>query len=339
MKRFITLLLLISFGVIAYAGDVARKGTTGADQLLIPVGARGIATGGAFISSVTGLEAIYYNPAGLDITRRTEGMFSQMSYIADINVSYFAAGTSLGDFGSVALSFKSIDFGDIPVTTIDNPDGTGATYSPGYLTAGLTYSKIITDRVSIGANFKVVNESILNTSATGFAMDFGVQYRFEKSITIGAAVKNIGTNMQYTGTDLQYKVDVPGGAPGSTKGVFEVATEPFQMPSFFELSVGYDFQFDKDNKLALAGTFVNNNAFEDQMRLGLEYGFMNMFYARAGYIVQTENTSSSLYDLTFGAGVDYKLTDGIGLIFDYAFRQVKEFPNPNHVFTVKLAVQ
>ena len=42
------------FSASIYAGDVARKGTTGAEQLLIPVGARGIATGGAFVSNLVG---------------------------------------------------------------------------------------------------------------------------------------------------------------------------------------------------------------------------------------------------------------------------------------------
>ena len=46
MKKFFTIILLSIFAASLYAGDVARKGTTGAEQLLIPVGARGLATGG-----------------------------------------------------------------------------------------------------------------------------------------------------------------------------------------------------------------------------------------------------------------------------------------------------
>lgn len=334
MKRALTIILLIALLVPAFAGDPARKGTTGAEQLLIPVGARSIATGGAFLSNVTGLESIYYNPAGLDVLKRSEGMFSQMSYIADINVTYFAGGTSLGDFGSLALSFKSLDFGDIPVTTVDNPDGTGSTYSPGFITAGLTYSKIITDRVSIGATFKVISETIMNTNATGMAIDFGVQYRFEKYFSLGATVKNIGTNMQYTGTDLEVKTILPGALPGTKNASYTAVTEPFQIPSFFEMSLAYDYQFNEDNRLAVAAAFVNNNSFEDEVKLGLEYGFMNNFFIRGGYNLLAENNSQNSYGLTAGAGIDYKF-EGIGFVFDYAFRQVKDF-DPNHIFTVKL---
>lgn len=69
-----------------------ERGINGAEELLIPVGARSIATSGAFVANVMGLESIYYNPAGLDISQRTEAMFSYMNYIADINISYLAIG-------------------------------------------------------------------------------------------------------------------------------------------------------------------------------------------------------------------------------------------------------
>ena len=68
MRKFFTF-ILIMWSVFVYAGDDSRKGTTGADELLIPVGARGIATGGAFLSNITGLEALYYNPAGFSQTK------------------------------------------------------------------------------------------------------------------------------------------------------------------------------------------------------------------------------------------------------------------------------
>ncbi len=340
MKKFVTIILLAMFSASLYAGDVARKGTTGAEQLLIPVGARGIATGGAFVSNLVGLESIYYNPAGLDRTSGAEAIFSYMNYIADVNVSYFGVGTSLGDLGSVGLTFKSLDFGDIPVTTAEFPDGEGRTYSPGFITVGLTYSKVITDRISIGTNFKLVNESIENTSATGFAIDFGVQYRFDNHISIGATLKNIGANMQYSGAELQQQsTTINGSAPGSPGGTFEIVAEQFQMPSYFELSASYNFLLDEQNDLLLGSTFVANNSLEDAMNFGLEYGFMKMFFLRGGYNLSLGSDSNSIYGLTAGAGVNYNMGSGIGISFDYAYRDVKDFPTSNHIFTVKLAFQ
>lgn len=338
MRKFLTVLLIIAGSLAAYAGDPTRKGTTGADQLLIPVGAQSIATGGAFLSNVTGLESIYYNPAGLSQTSGSEAMFSYMSYIADINVSYFAIGTNLGDFGSFAFSIKTFDFGDIPVTTFTSPDGDGTTYSPAFLTAGITYSKVITDRVGIGVNAKVISESILDVTATGFALDFGVQYRFPSNFSIGAAVKNIGTNMVYSGSNLQVSTGIPGTTPGSAPGAYEVIAEEFQIPSYFELSTAYHYNMNEENSILLGTTFRNNNVMEDQLKFGVEYGFSNTFFVRGGYDLLLENTSDNTFGFTFGAGLNYSFADGMGLAFDYAYREVKDFPTPNHIFTVKLAI-
>jgi hypothetical protein len=341
MRKFFTF-ILIMWSVSVFAGDSSRKGTTGADELLIPVGARSIATGGAFLSNITGLEALYYNPAGLSQGKGTEAMFSFTTYLADINVSYFAIGSNIGDFGSLALSVKTLSFGDIPVTTVDNPDGTGSNYSPGYITAGITFAKIITDRVCVGVTAKVINETITDVHATGFAVDFGVQYRFPSNLSIGAAVKNIGTNMSFSGNSLQYPTNLNGANLGSPTANYNVPTEEFQLPSYFELSTAYDYNLNEENKLMVGATFRNNNVTDDEIRLGLEYGFQNMFFVRGGYISSLESTSGPISNInngfTFGAGVSYSFADGMNFVLDYSFQQVKEFPNPNHTFAVKLSI-
>ena len=319
-----------------FAGDVARKGTTGADELLIPVGARGIATGGAFLANLTGLESIYYNPAGLDVIPQTEAMFSYMNYIADINVSYFAASTSLGDVGSIGLSIKSLSFGDIPVTTADFPDGTGDNYSPDFIVLGLTYSKVITDRISVGTNVKLINETIVNTTANGFCIDVGVQYRFDSHLSIGASMKNIGPNMKFSGPDLQQTTEIQNTFLGTNNGTFEISTEEFQIPSYFELSATYTYPFNEQNSLALASTYTANNALEDKFLFGLEYSYLNTLFLRGGYNMLVQNMDQSIYGFTAGAGISYQIADQIGVGFDYAFRDVKEFPSANHIVTVKL---
>lgn len=339
MKRFYLLIMIFVVSQIIFAGDPSRKGTTGAEQLLIPVGAQGIATGGAFLANITGLEAIYYNPAGLDLGHSSEAMFSYMSYLADIGVSYFAVGTRLGELGSFAFSFKSLDFGDIPITTLENPDGTGAEYSPTFITAGISYSKGITDRVSVGVNAKLIQETIVNSSATGFALDFGVQYRFGTNLSIAAAVSNIGTNMTYGGSDLQSTTDIPGTVPGALPGVYQAVAEEFQIPSYFELSTSYRFTINEQNNLNVATRFRNNNVAEDQLAVGLEYNFMQTFFVRGGYDMMVQNNADQIYGPTFGAGLNYSFAEGMGINFDYAYRVVQEFPNPNHIFTVKLFLE
>ncbi|MBU0474034.1 MAG: PorV/PorQ family protein [Bacteroidetes bacterium] len=337
MKKIIVLILLFNITAV-FAGDVSRKGTTGADQLFIPVGARSIATSGAFVASVMGTESIYYNPAGLNRSNSSEAMFSYMNYIADINVSYIGVAGYLGDLGSIGFFMKTFDIGDIPQTTINDPDGNGVFYSPSLYTFGVTYSKLVTDRVSVGVNLKMINESIMSTSTTGFAIDFGVQYAFSKDFHIGVVVNNVGGNMKYDGQDLQVKTSLPGSYPGSVPAAYTAVTEEFQIPSYYELSLAYKFNLDAANGLALGGVFRNNNNLEDEMRFGLEYDYSRMFYLRAGYSLMMENSDQSIYTYTVGAGINMKLMDALNARFDYAFRPVNEFPTDNHVFTLMLGV-
>lgn len=339
MKKLITIIILLAFASFNYAGDPARKGTTGAEQLLVPVGAQGIATGGALLANLKGLESIYYNPAGLDYNSNAEAMFNYMSYLADINVSYFAVSAKVEGIGSFALSIKSFDVGDIAVTTNDFPDGTGAKYKPSFVTLGLTYSKIVTDRISVGANFKLISESIDNSNANGFALDVGVQYRFNEQLGLGVSVKNIGTNMRYSGGLLQGYTNVPGTIPGAKTGVFEIVSEEFQIPSYFEMSIAYDYVFNAQNNLLVGSTYTANNALEDIINLGGEYSFMKTFFVRGGYRMFTENNGNTPFGFTAGAGVKYDVLPNVGVCFDYAYQDIKEFPTSNHIFTLKLELK
>src|SRR5262249_43429900 len=59
----------------AWAGSDGRKGTNGAVELQIPVGARSTALGAPSTSDVSGAEATFWNPAGLAGLDGTEVVF------------------------------------------------------------------------------------------------------------------------------------------------------------------------------------------------------------------------------------------------------------------------
>ena len=174
-----------------------RIGTNGASELLIPVGARYIAMGGAPIATVKGVDAIYWNPAGVARANYTaDVMFSHMSHIADININYVALALKFGSVGTVGLNVKALDIGDIAVTTEESPDGTGALLNPQFIITGLTYSRALTDRISVGATVNLISEQLERATASTIAFDFGVQYRDLASInglSIAVAVKNLGS--------------------------------------------------------------------------------------------------------------------------------------------------
>src|SRR5512137_2251626 len=80
----LVLVLLAGVAVPALAGSNGRKGTAGAPELSIAVGPRGTALGGAVVSDVTGVESMFWNPAGLGTLTKTEAMFSHTQYFADM---------------------------------------------------------------------------------------------------------------------------------------------------------------------------------------------------------------------------------------------------------------
>ena len=142
-------LALLSATATAGGGD--RTGTSGSAQLLIPVGARGIALGSSYSAGISGLNAIYYNPAGLSASKHSaEATFSHMQSFGDMGVDYAAVGAQFQGFGYLAFSVKSLSFGDIDLTDERNPDGTGATWSPTFVALGLTNSRALTDRIRAG---------------------------------------------------------------------------------------------------------------------------------------------------------------------------------------------
>ena len=82
--------------IAAFAGNTNRTGTAGAQELLIPTGADGIALAGSNIAFTSGVDAIFWNPAGLARgSFNTEAFFSHESYLADIGVDYGAVGVNV----------------------------------------------------------------------------------------------------------------------------------------------------------------------------------------------------------------------------------------------------
>lgn len=340
MKRSVLFAVLLLVGVAtALGGDVKRKGTSGAPEVLIPVGARGIATAGGFLASQTGVEAIFYNPAGVAAAPQSEAMFSHMSYFADITYNFGAVSANFPEIGAFALSISSLNYGDIPVTTTEFPDGDGTNYSPSAIVAGLTYSRVITDRVSAGLTAKLLSETIMSTSANGFALDFGVQYHFTSGLIIGATLKNIGSKMSFSGSDMQRISSIAGTSPGTQGTVSEPVVESFEIPSWFELGVSYGWLMAEDNLLNVGVAFRSHNTMEDQLLGGLEYTFADIFSIRAGYDYLMGNADLAIFTYSLGAGVKYQFEGGgPSVALDYAWRPVKEFPTDNHMFTVKLGL-
>src|SRR5262249_56741179 len=80
MRSMVPALLLCLFAGLALAGNQQRTGSSGAQELLIPVGARGIGLGRANLGFADRAETMYWNPAGVSrATGNVDTLFSNMS--------------------------------------------------------------------------------------------------------------------------------------------------------------------------------------------------------------------------------------------------------------------
>ncbi len=327
-----------------FAGTIRSTGTAGASQLLIPVGAENIAVSNANIATVSGVEALFQNPAGIaKYDGSAQAMAGTMSYIADINVTNFGLLTNFGKIGTIGLSVKSLDFGDIPITTYNETEGTGATFSPRFMTIGVTYAKSFSDRVQFGVNFKLVSEAIINTKASGLAIDLGVQYQFpDMPLYIGVVLKNLGSRMEFQGSDLEQKLFPDGAEPGSINERFRIKAEEFDLPSQFDISLSYDVIPD----LSLMGTFTQNSFSQNTGSFAAKYSFKDFAWVAAGTQIGLASSSDqpadvtddewaewtdTLFGYTFGAGVAIPLGEfkvGVG----YSYRSVTDYFENNSLF-------
>ncbi len=350
--KLIAAALVVSVVLMVVPQTVAqnkRIGTAAATELLIPTGARDFAMGGSTISNSTGLESIYWNPAGLGRLRSsTEAMFSSLTWIGDVDVAFGAVGSQFGDFGTVAFSVKSVGFGDIALTTDDDPEGrSGRIFSPTYVTIGLSYGRALTDAISVGGSLKLVSEQIDRVNSSGFALDFGVQYSGLAGINglqIGVAVKNIGPQMQFEGSGLLRDASSSEGRRPEQK--YSTIAAAFELPSTVEIGLSYMSSIRENINYTVGGSFANNNLYVDEFRIGgeLSYGLQSLtLFGRVGtnFVPQAKllgadsdkSEDENIFGPSFGLGVRYA-TSGIDVTVDFAYRTVQFFDG-NSVIAVK----
>jgi hypothetical protein len=305
---------------LAWAGSTGRIGTSGASELRLPVGARSIALAGSDLAMVGGAEALFYNPSGVVATEnKTEVAFSNTRYIADMHINYIGVAQSLGDAGTIGVSSKVLSVGDIVETTENAPDGTGATFSPTFSTIGLTYGKMMTDRVNFGGTLYYVSEKILQEASAGVAFDFGFQYDTGvHGARFGVSVKSIGPNMGFSGSDFERIVAVPGDNPQASGRNMATQSAAYELPTALQMSVGVPLVVGV-NPLTVFGAYSSNSFGKDEGRAGVEWTMHKMLAVRGGYTYTGD--SNALFQYSYGLGVRVPV-GGSHMTIDWAAQPV-----------------
>jgi hypothetical protein len=324
-KYIVLVLVLLAVSLSSvYAGNSRRIGTAGATELLIPVGSRGAAMGGAIVSDAVGVEAIYWNPAGLADLEGTEVMFTHQPYLADVDVNYFGLATQIYGFGTIGASAKIVSIGDMEETTVGDPEGTGRLFNPTLSVMSLSYAKVLTANVSFGATAMFINEKISDAHATGMAFDVGVKYDPRwKGVRLGLAIKNYGPTMQFSGDGFYDAVD---GVPVAGK------SKEFELPSSINMGISYDLLDNGPNFAMVSGNFRSNNFYQDLYQAGAEYVYDGKYSIRGGYNFSDDD--NYLYGPSAGLGLIFPL-GSTKLSVEYSWTQTEVFDD-NQYFTLKM---
>ncbi len=327
---FLTALIFISsmtFCQSNFVANVSKRGTTAATFLSISEGAKATAMGSAFVAVSDDQSALYWNPAGLAKIDGVGVLFDHTNWLADVAYNFVAASYNLGGMGTVGFSFLSSSYGDMKVTTVDAPNGTGQIFTASDIAFSLGYAINLTDNFAIGFNPKIIYQSIWEASTVGFAMDLGVQYRTPfDGIMLGMSISNFGTKMQMQGNTTLVTYDPDLSSTGNNgKIAANLSTDYWSLPLIFRVGVAYSPISTENNKFTIAVDALHPSDNYESVNIGGEYVFHDLITIRGGYKSLFLKDSEESFALGFG--LKQIFLGNIAVRLDYAYQNFGRLNN------------
>ena len=322
-KYLIAIILFLSAASVfaqGFVSDVSKKGTTAAPFLSISQSARATGMGSAFVGVANDVSSIYWNPAGLTEIQGVSVMFDHTLWIAGIKYNFIAAGYSLGDLGTLGFSFTSSDIGEMNVTTIEDPEGTGETFSATDAAFSVAYALKLTDNFSIGFNPKFVFQSIWKMNASAFAIDLGVKYTTPfDGMELAMSISNFGTKMQLSGTSNLVLHDIDPENSGNNGNIpAYLETNSWALPLNFRVGLSYNPVFTEMHKVTLAVDAAHPSDNYESINTGFEYTFDDLVSFRGGY--KSLFLQDSEEGFTLGFGLKQLFFGNVAVMVDYAYQ-------------------
>ncbi len=266
--------------------NVSKSGTTAGAFLEIPVGARAVSVGSAFVAVSGDATTLYWNPAGAARLPETQILFTRSSWFADLRFDYVAVALPLGDAGTLGLSMTSLGSGDMPVRTIERPEGTGELFNASSIAIGVHYARNLSDRFSIGFTGKYVSESIWHMQAQAFAADIGALFTtgFFNGLRIGALISNFGTDLKLAGRDTRSFIRVDDRKMGSNDQIpTNIEMDSWPLPLNFQFGISTEVVNNEVYRVTVAMDALHPSDNYESINVGAEFAFQEFLFLRGGY--------------------------------------------------------
>jgi hypothetical protein len=290
-------------------------GTSGGQFLKIPVGPRAVALGKAYVACAIDGPVVFWNPAGLMRTAGRRNIFaSHVVYATDIDLDYASVHWRNQNFG-YGITAGMLRSGEIPRTSELHAEGTGQTFHADQYLLGVTLSRAMTDRLSLGITAKYLQENLDEWETRTLLFDVGMMYYLGlRDLCVGFAIRSLGPDLQ------------PNGTPPEREG-YEVSTE-FQSSApptegAFGLAGTWDLARDVDVLTTI--DFNHPSDARESFRGGVEVGVRRLLYLRAGY-----ETGRDEGGLAGGFGLQLRRKQMLWRI-DYAYADMGAFGGVHHI--------
>lgn len=327
--------ILLSAVVLIGQERTTKTGTTAAQFLKVGVHARVMGMGEASVAHVSDLSAIQWNPAGLSRYDVQEVVFSNSNWLAETDLLHFAGSLSFGSAGVVAIQITSLDYGDMPVTTATEEDGTGEFFTAQDLCIGASYARNLTNTFSLGTQVKFISQRIWNMSAFTMAIDMGALFLTPlEGVRLGMSINNFGSKMKLAGRDTRFYTDPEPLLEGNNDQIpanYELSS--WAIPLIFRVGLAGEVIHTNIIRLSWAVDALHPSDNSEYLDVGSELALADRLFLRGG--MRTLFAVDQVGGLSLGVGFRQAFTPSFKIKVDYAWVDYAELL-PVSMFSVTI---